>query len=128
MTAARLEHVNFTVSDIDKTALMLDALFGWKPRWRGAAIDGGESAHIGTADQYVAIYRPASSVDPKNTSYKTAGGLNHIAVVVHDIDAMETAVKAAGFAPKNHADYEPGRRFYFHDHDDIEYEVVSYAT
>lgn len=23
-------------------------------------------------------------------------------------------------------DYEPGRRFYFHDHDDIEYEVVAY--
>lgn len=127
MTAARLEHVNYTVSDIDRTATMLDALFGWKLRWRGAAINGGESAHIGTPDQYVAIYSPGTMVDPKNASYTTAGGLNHIAVVVDDIDTMETAVKAQGFTPVNHGDYEPGRRFYFHDHDDVEYEVVSYT-
>ena len=36
-------------------------------------------------------------------------------------------VVEAGFKPINHADYEPGRRFYFHDHDGIEYEVVSYG-
>ena len=126
MPAAKLEHVNYTVSDIDRTAAMLDTLFSWKLRWRGDAIDGGESAHVGTEDQYVAIYRPDSPVDPKNTSYKTAGGLNHIAVVVDDIDAMEKAVVDQGFKPVNHGSYEPGRRFYFHDHDDIEYEVVSY--
>ena len=127
MSTVRLEHVNYTVSDIDRTAKMLDTLFGWKLRWRGAAIDGGESAHVGTEDQYVAIYHPASPVDPANTSYKTTGGLNHIAVVVDDIDAMESAVKSAGYKPVNHADYEPGRRFYFRDHDGIEYEIVSYS-
>ena len=35
-------------------------------------------------------------------------------------------VVAAGLTPFSHADYEPGRRFYFLDPDGIEYEVVSY--
>ena len=39
---------------------------------------------------------------------------------------METAIKAHGFETGNHGDYEPGRRFYFHDADGIEYEVVQY--
>ncbi|MEO1778641.1 MAG: VOC family protein, partial [Pseudomonadota bacterium] len=59
-------------------------------------------------------------------TYKTVGGLNHLAVVTDDIDAMETAVTALGFTAGNHGDYEPGRRFYFHDGDNIEYEVVQY--
>jgi catechol 2,3-dioxygenase-like lactoylglutathione lyase family enzyme len=53
--------------------------------------------------------------------------LNHVGVVVEDLDATEAKVRAAGFAPHSHADYEPGRRFYFHDRDGIEFEVVSYA-
>ena len=32
-----------------------------------------------------------------------------------------------GYEPCNHADYDPGRRFYFDDEDGIEFEVVSYG-
>ena len=39
---------------------------------------------------------------------------------------FKKAVLAQGFTTGNHADYEPGRRFYFHDADGIEYEVVQY--
>ena len=46
---------------------------------------------------------------------------------VDDLDAAEAVVKAAGLEPFNHADYEPGRRFYFFDWDGIEFEMVSYA-
>jgi len=53
--------------------------------------------------------------------------LNHIGVQVDDLDATEARVIAAGLLPFSHADYEPGRRFYFLDPDGIEYEVVSYA-
>jgi catechol 2,3-dioxygenase-like lactoylglutathione lyase family enzyme len=60
--------------------------------------------------------------------YKTVGGMNHIGVVVEDLDAVEAKVAAAGFETFNHGDYEPGRRFYFYDHDGIEFEVVSYAA
>ncbi len=54
------------------------------------------------------------------------GGLNHWAVVVDDLDAVEERVISEGFTPKSHADYEPGRRFYFYDNDGIEIEVVQY--
>ena len=126
MNAARLEHVNVTVSDIDRTAAMLCNLFGWNIRWRGAAINGGETAHVGRKDEYVAIYQPPAVSAPKENNYVTKGGLNHIAVVVNDIDATEQDVIASGYTPVNHGDYEPGRRFYFHDHDGIEFEIVSY--
>ncbi|AEI94724.1 VOC family protein [Roseobacter litoralis] len=123
---AQLEHANFTVSDAHKTALWMQTLFGWDVRWQGPAIDGGLSLHIGTDTQYLALYQPRTAVVKGNNSYNTTGGLNHIALVVDDIDDLETKVTAAGFSAINHADYSPGRRFYFHDHDGIEYEIVQY--
>src|SRR5262249_24999604 len=53
--------------------------------------------------------------------------LNHIGVEVDDLAGIEKRVVAAGLRPFGHADYAPGRRFYFLDPDGIEYEVVSYS-
>jgi catechol 2,3-dioxygenase-like lactoylglutathione lyase family enzyme len=124
---ARLEHVNVTVSDLDRSVAMVEALFGWRVRWRGAAINGGETAHVGEDGTYVALYRYPGQSGEGPSSYVTTGGLNHIGVVVDDLDGVEARVKAAGLEPHNHADYEPGRRFYFDDHDGTEWEVVSYG-
>ncbi|MFD3191517.1 VOC family protein [Sedimentitalea sp. HM32M-2] len=123
---ARLEHANFTVADPDATAAWMCRLFGWHIRWSGAAIQNGRSVHVGSDSAYLALYSPGEPAQPAKDSYHTVGGLNHIAVVVDDLDATEKKVTAAGFTPVNHADYEPGRRFYFHDQDGIEYEVVQY--
>lgn len=123
---ALLEHANVTVSDGDATAAWMGDLFGWHIRWKGAAKGTGQSIHVGTDTQYLALYTPGEGISDKPDSYHTCGGLNHIAVVVDDLDAVEKAVTDAGFPTSNHADYEPGRRFYFHDHDNIEYEVVQY--
>jgi catechol 2,3-dioxygenase-like lactoylglutathione lyase family enzyme len=96
-------------------------------RWKGGSIHGGESWHVGGTDDYVALYAPPKQTEPAAESYYVHGGLNHVGVVVDDLDAAEGRVKAAGFTPFNHADYEPGRRFYFRDGDGIEWEVVSYG-
>lgn len=126
--AAQLEHLNYTVSDAQGTADWLCRLFGWHIRWRGPSKDGGTSLHVGNENQYLALYEPAAGAGaPDDNNYTTRGGLNHLGVVVEDIDAIEAAVKAEGFTPESHADYEPGRRFYFHDRDGIEYEIVQYA-
>ena len=124
---AQLEHTNFTVSDPDATAKWMCDLFGWHVRWAGAAMSSGRTVHVGTEDYYLALYTPGNPGKASDNNYTTVGGLNHLAVTVDDIDAMEQAVKEAGFTPENHGDYEPGKRFYFHDHDGIEYEVVSYT-
>ena len=128
---AQLEHVNITVSDPQKTAQMLIDLFGWHIRWEGSAMAGaGYTVHVGTDDSYVAVYsgsKPDQIVPRQDASYMTRGGLNHIGVVVDDLDAVEAKVVAMGLTPKSHADYEPGRRFYFDDPDGVEIEVISYA-
>ena len=124
---ARLEHTNFTVTDPIATASWMETLFGWHIRWQGDAISGGYTVHVGTDDQYVALYRPNTTLTPNPDSYSCVGGLNHIAVVVDDLDAVEAAVRKQGFKMGDHHDYEPGRRFYFHDADGIEFEVVQYT-
>ena len=126
MKGAIVEHVNVTVTDADKTAALLCTLFDWKIRWQGDAILGGRTVHVGTDDGYLALYTPKKTAAPWQSSYEICGGLNHIGVVVDDLDAAERRVKAAGLDTHNHADYEPGRRFYFNGPDDVEYEVVAY--
>ena len=127
MAEGVLEHANYSVSDPQKTADMLCGLFGWRIRWSGDAIMGGHTIHVGGADSYLAVYAQKGMRAAAANDYKTVGAMNHVGVVVGDLDAVEARVVAAGFEPINHADYEPGRRFYFHDHDGIEYEVVSYG-
>jgi catechol 2,3-dioxygenase-like lactoylglutathione lyase family enzyme len=124
---SRLEHVNVTVTDPAATAAWLDKVFGWEVRWKGGSIHGGTSWHVGGTDDYVALYAPPKPTGAPPESYFVHGGLNHVGVVVEDLDAVEGRVKDAGFTPFNHADYEPGRRFYFRDGDGIEWEVVSYG-
>lgn len=127
MQETTLEHTNVTVTDPVATAAWLEDVFGWHIRWHGPSKNGGETYHVGAKGSYIALYRPKGTVVAPQDSYQTRGGLNHIAVVVPDLDATESRVKAAGFVPQNHADYEPGRRFYFDDADGIEWEVVSYV-
>lgn len=125
----RLEHANVTVSDPDATAAWLADVFGWSVRWRGPAIHGGRSIHVGNAESYVALFCPGETRSTDADSYHTAGMLNHLAVFTdEDIDAVEARVRTAGFTPVNHGDYAPGRRFYFRDRDNIEWEVASHQA
>jgi hypothetical protein len=123
----RIEHVNVTVSAPVETANVLCRLFDWHIRWQGPAKMGGFSVHVGTYDQYLALFTPPEglldSVDPG--LYRS--GLNHIGIVVDDLDGVEARILAAGYQTESHADYEPGRRFYFTEENGVEIEVVSYT-
>jgi len=126
MAEASLEHANITVSNPKATAKLLSELFGWHIRWQGDAINGGYSIHVGGKDSYIALYAPGDTVEEGASSYSIKGGLNHLGVVVDDLDAAEAKIKAAGYETYSHADYEPGRRFYFDEDNGVEIEVVSY--
>ncbi|GAA6207728.1 hypothetical protein NBRC116601_10210 [Cognatishimia sp. WU-CL00825] len=123
----RLEHLNVTVADPKGTAALLQDLFDWQIRWEGTAKDNGYTVHIGEAETYLALYSPNKELNNKENTYSTLSGLNHIGVVVEDLAAVENRVINAGFKPHNHADYEPGQRFYFDGPEGIEFEVVSYS-
>lgn len=125
MAAPRIEHVNVTVSDPERAARVMEAVFGWKVRWDGPSMNGGRTIHIGSDDHYVALYT-GRGVAYTADDFAKGRPLNHIGVLVDDLDAAEARVVEAGLTPFSHGDYEPGRRFYFLDPDGIEYEVVSY--
>ncbi len=124
MAQAFLEHVNLTVSNPDESARMLASIFGWHERWRGPAGDGGSTIHCGSDACYVALYTGADGLHAQ-ARYPKGAPLNHLAIVVNDIDDTERRVVALGLEVFSHDDYDPGRRFYFFDRDGIEYEVVS---
>ena len=126
MSTLRIEHVNVTVTDPERAAALMQAMFGWRVRWSGAARDGGHTIHVGEDDHYIALYT-GHNVPYTEADFAKGRPLNHIGVEVEDLAAVEARVIAAGLTPFNHGDYPPGRRFYFLDPDGIEYEVVSYA-
>ena len=101
--------------------------FGWTVRWRGASRDNGYTVHVGSADSYLALYTHSETSQQATPSHKKLLNVNHIGVHVENLDKVEHLIKAAGFATYNHADYEPGRRFYVNYYDGLEIEVVSYA-
>jgi catechol 2,3-dioxygenase-like lactoylglutathione lyase family enzyme len=125
MGEPRIEHVNVTVRDPDRAAALMNALFGWQIRWSGASLNGGRTVHVGSDDHYLALYTPKDGLHDED--FAKGQPLNHVGILVDDLDEVEQRVVAAGLRPFNHGDYEPGRRFYFLDPDGTEYEVVSYG-
>lgn len=119
---AVLEHVNVTTTSARDTADAFVKIFGWHIRWEGPAKLGGHSIHVGADGTYVALYTPPEAL----AEAAGVGQPNHVGVCVGDLDATETKVRAAGYQPYAHADYEPGRRFYFRERGGVEIEVVSY--
>ena len=123
MPNGHLEHINITVSDIERSADLLVRLMGWRIRWRGPSQLGGETIHVGSEADYIAVYTNGTPA----SRFAKGQPLNHVGLVVDDLAAAEAVVRAAGLQPFNHADYEPGKRFYFFDWDGIEFEMVSYG-
>lgn len=127
MSQTFLEHTNLTVTDADKTAQLFCELFDWKVRWSGAALDDGYTVHVGGQTSYLAIYHNKDASTAHGHDYKTINNLNHLGIVVHDIDSVEQKVIAKGLTPFNHNNRNPGGKcFYFLTADKLEIEVVSY--
>lgn len=123
MPKGQLEHANITVTDPERSSALFRKLLGWHERWRGPSALGGWTIHVGDETTYLAIYTNEAA----RGGYRKGVPLNHVGVLVDDLDAAEAIVIEHGLVPFNHADYEPGRRFYFFDWDGIEFEVVSYG-
>ena len=127
MSTIFLEHANVTVKDPDASAALLCRLFDWNVRWQGDAMDIGRTVHVGSQHSYIALYTQPNAQAVNVDSYAALGQMNHLGIVVDDIDAIEQRVNGEGLTVTSHADYEPGRRFYFDTPDGIEIEVVSYS-
>lgn len=126
MPIGKLEHANLSVTRPDRSAELFKQLCGWRERWRGESKMGGKTIHVGdpaNGDTYLALY----TGEHVTGDYSKGQPLNHVGLMVDDLEEAENVVKAAGLEPFGHDDYDPGKRFYFFDWDGIEFEVVSYA-
>lgn len=79
MAKGRLEHANITVSDIERTSRLLQDLLGWEERWRGPALNGGETIHVGEEFSYIAVYRLHRSPNARTLSQGDAAQSRGIA-------------------------------------------------
>ena len=60
----RLEHVNVTSPNPQKTANWMQKVFDWSIRWEGETQDNGFSFHTRVSDPYIAIYKPGLKSPP----------------------------------------------------------------
>ena len=121
-----LEHVNLTVSDLDRALNFYGTLLGLEVRWSGLSSDGRRAAHLGDDRHYLAFFESAPDARSRVTTDYIGVGINHFGFVVPDLDEAKTRLETLGLAAHHEADYDPGRRLYFFDHDGIEVELVEY--
>lgn len=127
MKTVNLEHANVTVKDPDSSAALLCRLFDWKVRWQGDSMDSGRTVHVGSEQSYIALYTQPDTHNANVNSYAALGQMNHLGMIVDDIDAIRQRVKVEDLTITSEQDYAPGKRFYFDTPDGIEIEVVSYT-
>jgi hypothetical protein len=97
MNPSRLEHLNVSLTDLDRATRALQAIV---PQWavRGAGTwddgDGRSHAwrHVGDDFQYLALYEaaPGSALQASGTH----SAFNHLALVVDDLDAALARLRA----------------------------------
>ena len=129
MALGRIEHANLTVTQPERSADLFMQMLGWEERWRGESMLGGNTIHVGAPGNgadYMALYTNEDVRADKEKRFSKGEPLNHVGLLVDDLDAAEAVVEDAGLEPFSHGDYEPGKRFYFFDWDGIEFEIVSY--
>jgi catechol 2,3-dioxygenase-like lactoylglutathione lyase family enzyme len=120
----RLEHVNLTVSDLDRSIAFYCDLLDLHVRWKGA-IDGERlGAHVGDDHCYLALFQAAED-GPVPQDYSRPG-LNHFGFVVDDLDEARRRLNQLGATVHYEPRYDPGRRIYTTDPDGHELELVEY--
>ena len=124
-----LEHVNITVIDVDEAIRFLQtAMPDWKVR---ADVSSKESdcrrwVHLGTDTSYIAIEDRGATEKGKHEPYVDPG-VNHMGLVVKDIDAVSKRLTDAGYTEGlSSPDNLNRRRIYFYDADGNEYEFIEY--
>lgn len=121
----RLEHVNLTVSDLERSVAFYSRLFGLSVRWRGHTTGGLPAAHVGTDDWYLALFEGEPRELPVDYEHT---GFNHFGVVVDDLAQAKERLAELGAPISFEPVYEPGARLYVFDPDGHELELVEYAA
>jgi catechol 2,3-dioxygenase-like lactoylglutathione lyase family enzyme len=126
----RLEHANLSVRDIDATIRFLHAAFpDFRIRFDGDDARGRRCVHIGTDETYVALTKSELEPQERWVPYAGLAGVNHLAYVVDDVEALWKRLAAAGYRDSTVPNRHPYRkRIYFYDPDGNDWEFVQYLS
>lgn len=128
--AARLEHANLSVHDLDEVIrFLLTAFPEFRVRHDGTTAEGLRWVHVGTDESYLAL-NPADPDEPSHgRPYRGRSGLNHLGFEVEDADALRERLRSAGYQESTPPNNHPHRkRVYFYDPDGNDWEFVQYLT
>jgi catechol 2,3-dioxygenase-like lactoylglutathione lyase family enzyme len=122
-----LEHANLTVRNLDEAIRFVTTAFPqFAIRGRGVS-DGTPWVHVGTDTTYLAFSEDAN-LHSERVPYDDSG-FNHLGFVVEDVNAVASALRAAGYEEGFRVDPNESRqRMYFLDADGIEWEFVQYFS
>jgi catechol 2,3-dioxygenase-like lactoylglutathione lyase family enzyme len=119
-----LEHVNLTVSDLDRSIAFYCDLLDLHVRWKGPIDEDRLGAHVGNDRSYLALFQAMSDGEVEHDYFRP--GINHFGFVVDDVEVARERVARLGAKIHLEADYEPGHRIYVMDPDGHEVELVQY--
>ena len=118
----RIEHVNLSVSKLQRSIDFYCRLFDFHVRWRQTDPDEQPSAHVGNEEIYFALFEAAEPGEAENNYDRV--GLNHFGLAVADLAPYRQRLAELGVTPHHEPTYVPGPRLYFFDPDHIEVELV----
>jgi len=121
----RIEHVNLSVADLERSIDFYCRLFDFRVRWRQADPDEQPAAHVGNDETYIAMFEAAKPGEAPSDYDQV--GLNHFGLIVEDLEPYRRRLAELGVTPHHEPDYDPGPRLYFFDPDHIEVELVQAA-
>ncbi len=129
----RIEHVNITVPDIDAAIKFLRIVApDFEVRRDEKPSNSYRWVHIGNSDYYFALEEPHLDADAEPQkplkTYKNYG-INHIALVVSNIEKVVEKLESGGYKKSIEAPVEKYRkRAYCFDEAGFEWELVEYLS
>ena len=126
-----LEHANITVQNIDKAIQFLNIVAPDFVIRKDESKEGTYRwAHIGNDSFYIALQEPhlQNKQSEGSIPYENRG-VNHLALIVSDLDKIEQQLIAAGYQKSIDTPQEKYRkRIYYFDNDGFEWELIEYYS
>jgi catechol 2,3-dioxygenase-like lactoylglutathione lyase family enzyme len=128
--AARLEHANICVRDMEGMTRFLQTAFPeFRVRGEGRSQDGTRWLHIGTDENYIALGESRVEPDRRWAPYQGLPGVNHLGVEVDDVESLRDRLITAGYRESTPPNAHPHRkRLYFYDSEGNDWEFVQYLS
>lgn len=127
-----LEHANMSVPDVDEAIHFLMTVAPEFKVRKDVSTEGEDPprwVHIGTDESYIALQGVDPRHRPANQNKYVNFGVNHLALVVPNLDEVVARLVSKGYQPGVAGEDRPFRkRAYFFDRSGFEWELIEYRS